>query len=226
MSAIWLRPHPVNIVWTVVMYLSDDISVLRKKRWVILPKRKCSALRNHNIPLHWLQFHFLKSWEMYVHGLLCARVCFLVYLYVWFIHISIYVHYRCTFWHRDISKESVEERNEDEGPAHYSSVMISAMASQITGVSSVYSTICSVADQRKHQSSASLAFVRGIHRWTVNSPHKGPRTRQMFPFDDVIMMSDKKIQQATGLDAWASRVKCPARFVSHLHDICIYMSCL
>ena len=33
-------------------------------------------------------------------------------------------------------------------------------------------------------------------------------------------------QQATGLDAWASRVKCPARFVSHLHDICIYVSCL
>ena len=32
--------------------------------------------------------------------------------------------------------------------------------------------------------------------------------------------------QATGLDAWASRVKYPARFVSHLHDICIYMSCL
>ena len=33
-------------------------------------------------------------------------------------------------------------------------------------------------------------------------------------------------EQATGLDAYASRVKCPARFVSHLHDICIYMSCL
>ena len=29
--------------------------------------------------------------------------------------------------------------------------------------------------------------------------------------------------QATGLDAWSSRVKCPARFVSHLHDICIYI---
>ena len=45
-------------------------------------------------------------------------------------------------------------------------------------------------DQRKHQSSASLAFVRGIHRWTVDSPHKGqvtPVTRKMFPFDDVIM---------------------------------------
>ena len=43
------------------------------------------------------------------------------------------------------------------------------------------------ADQRKHQSSASLAFVRGIHRWSVNSPRKGPVTRKMVPFDDVIM---------------------------------------
>ena len=41
------------------------------------------------------------------------------------------------------------------------------------------------ADQRKHQSSASLVFVRWIHRWPVNSPHKGPVTRKMFPFDDV-----------------------------------------
>ena len=40
---------------------------------------------------------------------------------------------------------------------------------------------------RKHQSSASLAFVREIHRWPVNSPHKGPVTRGIFPFDDVIM---------------------------------------
>ena len=46
------------------------------------------------------------------------------------------------------------------------------------------------ADQRKHQSSASLALVRGIHRWPVNSPHKGPVTRKMFPFDDVIMIFD------------------------------------
>ena len=29
--------------------------------------------------------------------------------------------------------------------------------------------------------------MRGIHRWPVNSPHKGPVTRKMFPFDDVIM---------------------------------------
>ena len=45
-------------------------------------------------------------------------------------------------------------------------------------------------DQRKHQSSASLAFVRGIHRRPVNSPHKWPVTRKMFPFDDVIMRTN------------------------------------
>ena len=53
---------------------------------------------------------------------------------------------------------------------------MSSMASQITTLTIVYSTVYSGADQRKHQSSASLAFVRGIHRWPVNSPHKGPVT--------------------------------------------------
>ena len=53
---------------------------------------------------------------------------------------------------------------------HYSDVIMSVMASQITGVLIVYSTVCSGADQRKHQSSASLVCVRGIHQWPVNSP--------------------------------------------------------
>ena len=65
---------------------------------------------------------------------------------------------------------------------------MSAMASQITGIPSVCSILCSGADQRKHQSSASLVFGRGIHRWTVDSPHKGAVTRKMFLFDDVIMI--------------------------------------
>ena len=65
---------------------------------------------------------------------------------------------------------------------------MSAMASQITGVSTVYSSLCPGADQRKHQNSASLAFVRGIHPWPVNSTHKGPVARKMFPFDDVIII--------------------------------------
>ena len=55
---------------------------------------------------------------------------------------------------------------------HYTDVIMSAMSSQITSPTSVYSTVYSGVDQRKHQSSASLAFVRGIHRWPVNSPHK------------------------------------------------------
>ena len=62
-----------------------------------------------------------------------------------------------------------------------------AMASRTTGVSIVYSTVCSCGDQRKHQSFASLPFVRGIHRWPVNSPHKWSVTRKMFSSDDVIM---------------------------------------
>ena len=70
---------------------------------------------------------------------------------------------------------------------HYCDVIIGAMASQITSLTIVYSTIHSVPDQIKHQSSASLAFVRGIHRWAVNSPHKWPVTRKMFPYNDVIM---------------------------------------
>ena len=63
------------------------------------------------------------------------------------------------------------------------------IASQITSLAIVYSIVYSSAYQRKLQSSASLAFVRGIHRGPVNSPHKWPVTRKMFPFDDVIMMS-------------------------------------
>ena len=71
---------------------------------------------------------------------------------------------------------------------HYSGVIMSAMAAQITGVPIVCSTVCSGAAQRKHQSSALLARVRGIRRWPVDFPHKGPVKRQLFPFDDVIYL--------------------------------------
>ena len=52
---------------------------------------------------------------------------------------------------------------------HYSDVIMGAMTYQITSLTIVYSTVYSGAYQRKHQSPASLAFVRGIHRWPVNS---------------------------------------------------------
>ena len=72
---------------------------------------------------------------------------------------------------------------------HYDDVIMSVMASHITGVSIVCSTLGAGADQRNHQSSASLAFVWGIHRWPVNSPHKRTVTRKMFPSDNVIMQT-------------------------------------
>ena len=73
---------------------------------------------------------------------------------------------------------------------HNNDIIMSAMASQITGLTTVYSTVYSDADQRNHQSPASLAFVRGIHRWPMNSLHKGPVARKMLPFDDVIIKSE------------------------------------
>ena len=70
---------------------------------------------------------------------------------------------------------------------HYNDVTMDAIASQITSLTIVYSTVYSDTDQRKHQSSASLAFVRGIHKWPV--------TRKMFPFDDVIIIDSYCSQQ-------------------------------
>ena len=66
-------------------------------------------------------------------------------------------------------------------------LLMSTMVSQITSLTIVYSTIYSGTDERKHQSSVSQAFVRGIHWWPVNSPHKDPVTWKIFSFDDVIM---------------------------------------
>ena len=106
-----------------------------------------------------------------------------------------------------------------------------AMASQITSLTIVYSTVYSDADQRKHQSSASQAFVRGIHRGPVNSPHKWPVTRKMFPFDDVIMGNIPfGLFNATGPTkvthagpGWSKQHVCPAviawdGFVMRLRD--------
>ena len=67
---------------------------------------------------------------------------------------------------------------------HDNDAIMSAMASKITGVSIVCTTVASGTDQRKHPSFASLVFVR----WPVNSSHKWPVTRKMVPFDVVIMI--------------------------------------
>ena len=92
---------------------------------------------------------------------------------------------------------------------HYNDVIMGAVASQITSLTIVYSTVYSGANQRIHQSSASLAFVRGIHRWPANSPHKWPVTRKTFPFDDVIMQTKQ--------GRWTA-IACQAREASRLRN--------
>ena len=79
------------------------------------------------------------------------------------------------------------------GTQHYTDVTMGAMASQITSLVIVYSTVYSGSDQRKHHSSASLTFVWGIHPAPVNSLHKWPVTWKMFLFDDVIMKRNSNI---------------------------------
>ena len=76
-------------------------------------------------------------------------------------------------------------------PQHYNDVIMGVIASQITSITILYSIVYLDADQRKRQSSASLTFVRGIHREPVNSPHKWPVTRKIFPVDDVIMSTSE-----------------------------------
>ena len=89
---------------------------------------------------------------------------------------------------------------------HYSDVIMGMMASQITRLTTVYSTVYSGTDQRKHQSSVSPVFVRGIHRWPLNSPHKWPVTRKMFPFYDVIMGNWNHLRRVTRATAWCKFV--------------------
>ena len=90
-----------------------------------------------------------------------------------------YIHFLC--WYRSFSRPYVG--------LHYCDVTMGAIASQITSLTIVYSTVYSDADQRKHQSSASLAFYAG-NSPVPGSPHKRPVTRKMFSFDDVIMASN------------------------------------
>ena len=100
----------------------------------------------------------------------------------------------CTFvrgihgWLVDFPNKWYRKHSHGISHSHYDDVIMTMLASQITSLAVIYSIVYSGVNQRKHQSSASLAFVREIHRGPVNFPHKWPVTRKMFPFDDVIMV--------------------------------------
>ena len=109
---------------------------------------------------------------------------------------------------------------------HINDVIMGAIASQITRPTIVYWTIYSDADQREHQSSASLAFVRGIHRGPVNSPYKWPVTRKMFPFYNVIILWPTKTNFRSYYgnskchpgDCWKSNMHCLDRGGNHAYQ--------
>ena len=99
---------------------------------------------------------------------------------------------------------------------HDSDAIMTAMASQITSLTIVYSTVYSRIGHRKHQSSASLAFVWGIHRWPVNSPHKGPVTRKMFPFHDVVMPKPRAYVMLQFFPKWRHSSSCKYFFPKYI----------
>ena len=111
---------------------------------------------------------------------------------------------------------------------HYNDVIMGSKASQITSLTIVYSAVYSDADQRKHQSSASLAFVRGIHRGPVNSPRKWPVTRKMFSVDDI-MRKSALYDSPTHMDSceynWELDQQCVLWCTGNIqkaHDTCTY----
>ena len=112
---------------------------------------------------------------------------------------------------------------------HCCDVLMSVLAYQITGVSIVCSTVCSGANQRTHQSFASLAFVRGIHRWPVNSPHKRPVTRKMFPLNYVIMSLRIILSKRESLRIFCLISECPfmvdRAFILNCTSACIERNC-
>ena len=101
-------------------------------------------------------FHFVDGLSLISN---CSSVSFL--------KIYVYMHVNLVFW-------VYNGLGSRKAAWHYVNVIMSVMVSQIPHVSIVCPTIYSGADQRKHQSATSLAFVRENHWWLVDSPHKGP----------------------------------------------------
>ena len=125
----------------------------------------------------------IKNAKVYFPGFFYDKPVDCLCVYVWTGSPNKKLHTKKLLYHRCVSYGRWPHSFAHQGDV----IMNTVVASQITSLTIVYSTVYSGADQRKGQSSASLAFVRGIHRSQMNSPHKGPVTRKMFQSDDVIM---------------------------------------
>ena len=143
----------------------------------------------------------------------CNSNNWVYYRLAWLLVYDAYITLKYKYTHsRQISVDDGCMRLLGRFAGHYNDVIMTVILSQITSLTSVYSTVYSDADQRKHLSAASLAFVRGIHRGPVNSTHIWPVTEKLFPYDDVIMgMNSQMISRKSSLPSRASyRVSIPS----------------
>ena len=184
-----LMRKELSCQWFAMSWSSCDVTVMRNPHtskmaslsWISL--QKCQWL-NLSLPCSSQPFHTqfmssaLKSSEISFHsnlefyGLIKSQFCTC--------HNNSTAMPWANFWHCCVF-------------FHYCDFLMGAATSHITSLTIVYSAVYSGTDQRKHQSSALLAFVRGIHRVPVNSLHKGPVMRKMLPFDDVIISQDQHL---------------------------------
>ena len=168
------------VIWSLVFYFIVSLENLLNKqlncRWFELPQCSCNATvlgqdRKHIYIMASMTTENISNCKHSEQNTNCThrkKVWRITYRFIK-MDISSYMH-KLDFLH------------------HYNDIIMGAIASQITSLTIVYSSVYSDADQRKHQSSTSLAFVWGIHWEPVNSPHKWPVTQKMLPFDDVIII--------------------------------------
>ena len=169
----WLVACPASSHYLNQYQAIANWTVTNKLQWII----------NENINLFIHKMHLkipsAKWWPSYLggDGLTCLWVA------TWHVHILRIPGTTCQavnqFWCH--SRVGGPKRPS----VHYNDTIMSAMASQISCLTIVYSTVYSRADQRKHPSSASVVFVRGIHRWSVNSPKKWPVAGKMLNFHSM-----------------------------------------
>ena len=180
--------YPISSLWRMVEDLREFVRTIVFLLWynkmtsILMPPELQIVVQDVNLCLYVIIFMYVTGSFFVEQGSLplYPRI-FMWFFYEWQAHFLANSYYKCQDkgniacrWHSTL---------------HYNDVIMDTMESQITSLMIVYSTVYSGAYQRKHQISASLAFVRGIHRWPVNSPLKGSVTRKMFPFDDVIMIT-------------------------------------
>ena len=199
---VWVFMHILLLTFTCFPLLCCQISNIShtkpKNLKVLISSCNCLCLIHWSQVLSWewkwqvmLQLH-LSDQQSY-----CPPRCFILEVW-WYSHVYavLFDITRCCFKHIANNPHMLPSTftqfvwklwSLSKHYKHYNDVIMGTMVSQITSLTIVYSIIYSGADQKKKQSSTSLAFVRGIHRWPVNSPHKGPVTRKVFPFDDLIM---------------------------------------